>query len=312
MNRWIGLSRPAVKFRFLVVPAPIPRISILLPGREPRRGIVRQEHPPADGKVLWLHVSLYHFLIRFAEALMALVCPLFLNPLTTFRFAWQGTASIHWINCDSVRFVHCVFNPPLILILFLSTMSTSTTTLQQDEIPGESSSAVLREFTLETVSQMRDEFLHAALSEDPPCVVGVSVGLGDSGPHIRTLALATPGHVFDLSLRRTPSPAQRRILQTLFSKISCLAGFELPYTIVLLAHTIGGDVSGHDLSTVKFGAKPSYMRMPGALIKSKYCSASVGRINERWETRSDTKPLEPNHRVRSWFTAMCECVSRLL
>lgn len=197
------------------------------------------------------------------------------------------------------------------LTLFSSTMSTSTTTLQQVEIPGQPSSAVLREFTPETVSQMRDELLHAALSESPPCVVGISVGLADSGPHIRTLALATPGYVFDLSLPRPPSPAQKRILRTLFSKVPCLAGFELPYIIVLLAHTIDDDISGYDLSTVKFGTKPSYTRMPGALIKSKDCSgsASTGRIDDRWE--SDTKTLEPNYRDRAWFTAMCESVFRL-
>jgi hypothetical protein len=190
-------------------------------------------------------------------------------------------------------------------------MSTSTTTLEQDEIPGGPSSAVVHEYSLETVSEMREEFLHAALSEGPPCVVGVSVGLANSGPHIRTLALATPSDVFDLTLHRPPSPAQKRILRTLFSKVPCLAGFDLPYTIVLLAHTLSGEISGRDLSTVKLGTKSSYRRMPGDLIKSKVSSASVGCIDKRWERgvpRSDTKTLEPDYRVRAWFTAMCECV----
>jgi hypothetical protein len=37
----------------------------------------------------------------------------------------------------------------------------------------------------------------------------------------------------------------------LFSKIPYLAGFELPHLIVLLAHTLSGDLSGHDTSAVK-------------------------------------------------------------
>ncbi|KAF8483864.1 hypothetical protein DFH94DRAFT_690333 [Russula ochroleuca] len=189
-------------------------------------------------------------------------------------------------------------------------MPTSATILEQDEIPGQPSSATVREYALETLSEMKEDFIHATLSEDPSCVVGVSLGLARSGPHIRTLALATPANVFNLVLHRPPSPAQKRILRALFSKVPCLAGFELPYIIVLLAHTIGGEISGHDLSSAKFGSKTSYMRMPGALIRSKVSSASAGCINERWERGmpcSDTKSthtLEPNHRVRAWFTAI--------
>lgn len=190
-------------------------------------------------------------------------------------------------------------------------MSTSTTTLEQDEIPGGPISALVREYSLETVSEMREELLHAALSEGSPCVVGVSVRLANSGPHIRTLALATPSDVFELILHRPPSPAQKRILRALFSKVPYLAGFDMPYTIVLLAHTLGGEISGHDLSAVKLGTKSLYRKMPGDLIKSKDSSVSVGHIDERWERgvpRSDTKPLEPDYRVRAWFTAMCESV----
>jgi hypothetical protein len=190
-------------------------------------------------------------------------------------------------------------------------MPTSVTILEQDEIPGQPSSAEVREYSLETVSEMREDLLHAALSEGPPCVVGVSLGLARSGPHIRTLALATPSHVLNLTIHHSPSPAQKRILRALFSKVPCLAGFEFAYTIVLLEHTLGAEISGHDLSTARLGSDTSYMRMPGALINSKAFLASVGRINERWEggtPRSDTKStdtLEPNHRVRAWFTAMC-------
>ena len=190
-------------------------------------------------------------------------------------------------------------------------MSTSATTLEQDEILGGPRSAVVREYSLETVSEMREEFLHAVLPEGPPCVVGVSVGLANSGPHIRTLALATPGDVFELILHRPPSPAQKRILRALFSKVPCLAGFDLPYTIVLLAHNLSCEISGHDLSAVKLGTKSWYRRMPGDLIKSKDPLASVGRIDQRWESAvpcGDTKTLEPDYRVRAWFTAMCECV----
>ena len=199
----------------------------------------------------------------------------------------------------------------LALPLPASTMPTSATILKQDEIPGQPSSATVREYALETVSEMKEDFLNVALSEDPSCVVGVSLGLASSGPHIRTLALATPANVFNLVLHRPPSPAQKRILRALFSKVPCLVGFELPYTIVLLAHTISGEISGHDLSSAKFGTKTSYMRMPGALIESEVTSASAGRIDERWERgmpRNDTKSKdthEANHLLRAWFTAMC-------
>ena len=184
-------------------------------------------------------------------------------------------------------------------------MPTSATILEQDDIPGQPSSATVCEYALETVSQMKEDFLHAALSEGPSCVVGVSLGLASNGPHIRTLSLATPSNVFNLVLHRPPSPVQKKILRALFSKVPCLAGFELPYIIVLLAHTISGEISGHDLSSAKFGPKTSYMRTPGALIKSKVSSASVGRIDERRERgmpcsdKKSTDTFEPNHRVRA-------------
>ncbi len=193
-------------------------------------------------------------------------------------------------------------------------MPSSATILHQDEIPGEPSFAVVRGYSLETVGEMKADFLQVARSdsEGSPCVVGVSLGLASSGPRIRTLALATRNHVFNLTLHRPPSRAQKGILRRLFSKVPYLTGFELPYTMVLLAHSLGCNIAGHDLSTANFGPiKPEYyMKTPGDLITSRVPSASMWRINERWErglsgdgTKS-TDTLEPDYTVRAWFTAM--------
>ena len=191
-------------------------------------------------------------------------------------------------------------------------MPASTTIIRQDEIPAEPSSAVVRGYSLEMVGEMKVDFLQAALSEDPPGVVGVSLEMADSGPRIRTLALATRNHVFNLVLHRPPSQAQKRILRRLFSKVPHLTGFELPYTIVLLAHALGCDISGRDLSTFDAGSMDpdSYIQSPGTLIAAQVPSASRERINARWENGmscSDTKSkdaLEPKCTVRAWFTAM--------
>jgi len=185
-------------------------------------------------------------------------------------------------------------------------MPPSTTTIQQDEIPEEPSSAVVRRYSLKRVGEMEADFL-AVLSEDPLCAVGVSLGLADSGPRIRTLALATCDHVFNLALHRPPSQAQKRILGRLFSKVSLLTGFELPYTIVLLAYALGRDISGRDLSTFD---DDSYRQTPGAFIEAQVPFASRERINKRWEKgtpSSDTKSrdaFESKCAVRAWFSAM--------
>jgi len=191
-------------------------------------------------------------------------------------------------------------------------MPASTTIIQQDEIPVEPSSAVVRGYSLETVGEMKANFLQAALSEDPPCVVGVSLELADSGSRIRTLSLATRNHVFNLALHRPPSQTQKRILRRLFSKVQLLTGFELPYTIVLLAHALGCDISGRDLSTIDAGSmdSDSYIQTPGTLIAAQVPLASRERINARWENGmpcSGTKSTDARERkcaVRAWFTAM--------
>ena len=248
-----------------------------------------------------------HFRLRVTDVLVALICHLLIFWILPTSLGGNfRTSALKRLSCDSVRFIHCVFNLSLIYplrpLFLVLTMPTSFTIIEQDEIPGEPSSAVVREYSLETLSEMRTDFLHDALSEGAPGVIGVSLGLTSGGPHIRTLALATPDNVFDLAIRRPPSQAHKRILRTLFSKIPYLVGFELPYTIVLLAHTLGGAISGHDLSSVNL--------MPGTLIESIVPSASAARINERWESDvpcSDTEfadTPEPNHCVRAWFTAM--------
>jgi hypothetical protein len=126
----------------------------------------------------------------------------------------------------------------------------------------------------------------AVLSEGPPCAVGVSLGLADGGSRIQTLALATPVHVFNLALHRPPSQAQKRILGSLFSKVSLLTGFELPYTIVLLGHALGCEISGRDLSTFH---TDSYRQTPGAFLEAHVPFASRERINTRWEKGMSSK-----------------------
>ncbi|KAI0251231.1 P-loop containing nucleoside triphosphate hydrolase protein [Lactifluus subvellereus] len=189
-------------------------------------------------------------------------------------------------------------------------MVSTTTTLHQDEIPGAPTSALVRKYSLETVHKMKADVLSATASQGPRCAVGVSIGLARDGPRIRTLALATPNHVFHLVLHKPPSSAQNRILQKLFPTNSYLTGFEFPYTIVLLAHTLGCSLSGHDLSTITLGSKVGDIMTPGTLINAKNPSACAKRIDERWdicrpgsETKS-TEPLEPDHCLRAWITAI--------
>ena len=190
-------------------------------------------------------------------------------------------------------------------------MVSTTTTLHQDEISGGPSSALVRKYSLETVHKMKADVLSATVSQGPRCAVGVSIGLAKDGPRIRTLALATRDNIFHLVLHNPPSPAQKRILQKLFSVNSILNGFEFPYTMILLAHTLGCDVSGHDLSTITLGSKVGNIVTPGTLINAKNPLACAKRIDERWdscqpgsETKS-TDTLEPDYCLRAWITAMC-------
>ena len=188
-------------------------------------------------------------------------------------------------------------------------MPKTTTIIRQDEIPGGPISAGVRRYSLEAVGEMKTDVLQAASSEGVPCVVGVSLALASSGPKIRTLALATCNQVFELALRHPPSKAQKRKLRSLFSKIQHLVGFEMPYTIILLSHTLGCDISGRDLSNVDFGSEaPDFkLRTPGTLIESLVHSGSVERINARWEKGTpsggakSTDTLDSNCAVRAWF-----------
>ena len=140
----------------------------------------------------------------------------------------------------------------------------------------------------------------------PPFAVGVSIELAREGPDIRTLALATQDQVFLLSFRPPPSATQREALAKLL-RFQYLTGFELPFTIVLLAHVLGSDVAGYDLSTQKLGG----ISTPGDFIHTKNVYVSARTINELWDggiPRSDANSsgmVQPNYAVRAWFTAMC-------
>ena len=180
-----------------------------------------------------------------------------------------------------------------------------TTTIDQSVIPGAPPSAIVRNYSLEAITGMEVDF-RAALPQNPPFAVGVSIELAPVGPNIKTLALATQGQVFCLSFQRTPSPAQKMSVRRILD-VRYLSGFEFPYTIVLLAHTLGSNVSGYDLSTLKNGD----ITTPGVFF-SKYESISSRSINELWDggilrgiDAKATGTQEPNYALRAWFTAMC-------
>jgi hypothetical protein len=183
-------------------------------------------------------------------------------------------------------------------------------TLHQYEIPGEPQSAVIRHYSLKVVAELKADF-RAAISSKPPSAVGVSIELAQAGPRIESLALATQDTVFCLSLRTSPSPMQRKVLQELFSTIQYLAGFEFPHTIVLLAHTLGSTITGYDLSTLALLSKHSNITTPGNFLNSKNSKVSARRINERWDgdvlrNRANSAGTpEPDYALRAWFTAMC-------
>ena|SRR5260221_13519001 len=188
-------------------------------------------------------------------------------------------------------------------------MYPTTTKLYQHEIPGAPQSAVVLQYSLDTVAELGADF-RASIPSDPPFAVGVSIGLAPVEPRIQTLALATQDKVFHLSLQQSLSPTQCKALRELFSDILYLSGFEFSYTIVLLAHTLGSNVIGYDLSTLAMASKQRDLTTPGSFLKSKNSSVFTRRINERWDgdvlrngANSSGIP-EPNHPLRAWFTAM--------
>jgi hypothetical protein len=180
-----------------------------------------------------------------------------------------------------------------------------TTTIRQCVIPGAPQSAIVRNYSLESIAEMELDFC-AALLQEPPFAVGVSIELAPVGPNISTLALATQDQVFCLSFQRAPSPAQKMSVQKILD-VQYLSGFEFPYTIVLLARSLGSNVSGYDLSTLKTGD----IMTPGDFLYN-YKPINSRSINELWDggilRDIDAKAagtLEPDYALRAWFTAMC-------
>lgn len=179
------------------------------------------------------------------------------------------------------------------------------TTISQCVFPGAPQSAIVRNYSLEEVARMEVDF-RAALPQEPPFAVGVSIELAPVGPNIHTLALATLEQVFCLSFQRTPSPAQKKSVRKILD-VQYLSGFEFPYTIVLLARTLGSNVSGYDLSTLKNGDIT-----PGDFFYKYESSIPSQSVNELWDggilRGVDAKvagTLEPNYALRAWLTAMC-------
>jgi hypothetical protein len=190
------------------------------------------------------------------------------------------------------------------------TMLSTPAKLDQDEIPGQPRSAMVHHYSLGAVAELETDF-RAATASTSPLAVGVSIGLAPVGSRIQTLALATPDKVFCLSLRHSPSPTQCKALRKLFSNIQHLAGFEFPYTIILLAHILGSHITGYDLSTLPLRSKSGDITTPGHFLYTKSESISSRRINERWDgdVRKNGEdpdgPAEPDYALRAWFTAMC-------
>jgi hypothetical protein len=179
-----------------------------------------------------------------------------------------------------------------------------TTIIRQSAIRGGPSSAIVRNYSLGAVAEMEVDF-RAALPPEP-FAVGVSIGLAKVGPSINTLALATQDQVFCLYFQQSPSSSQRMALRRLLD-VKFFTGFELPYTITLLAHTLGSDVSGYDLSTLRVGD----ITPPGDFLHSKDVFTSARPVNELWDggiqrnvDARATRTLEPNYALRAWLTAM--------
>ncbi|KAH9956266.1 hypothetical protein BC827DRAFT_805145 [Russula dissimulans] len=187
--------------------------------------------------------------------------------------------------------------------------AATTTTLHQSKIQRAPQSAVVRTYSLATVVEMEADF-RAALPPHPLFAVGMSIGLAPEGTRIQTLAIATRDRIFCLSLSKPPPPAQSRVLQKLFSDIQYLTGFEFPYAMVLLAHTLGSDISGYDLSTLTMQLNRGDITSPGNFINSRDPSAPVRSINERWDggikrNVADSNGIpNPNYALRAWFTAI--------
>jgi hypothetical protein len=183
---------------------------------------------------------------------------------------------------------------------------SSFSNIHQSVIPGGPPFAVVRNYSVSAIAELELDF-RAALPPAPPFAVGVSIQLAPVGPTIFTLALATQDQVFCLPFQQTLSQTHRKALRKLLN-VQYLTGFELPYTIMLLAHALGSHVSGYDLSTLKVGD----ITTPGDFLHCKNDSVSPRTISEVWDgdvlRRSDgdssTGTPEPNYALRAWFTAM--------
>jgi hypothetical protein len=214
-----------------------------------------------------------------------------------------GVGQYKWpLKCSSFSSL-CSHQSPR-LLRACGTMSP-TTTIHQCVIPGAPRSAIVHDYSLESIAGMELDF-RAALPQESPFAVGISIELAPVGPNINTLALATQDQVFRLSFQQTPSPAQKISVQRILD-VQYLTGFEFPFTLVLLARTLGSNVSGYDLSTLKNGG----IATPGELL-SKSDPISFRSINELWDggilRDIDAKAactLEPDYALRAWFTAMC-------
>jgi hypothetical protein len=188
-------------------------------------------------------------------------------------------------------------------------MPTTITTLHQDEIPEAPPSAVACYYSLTTVAEMTTDFCAALPSKDH-YAVGVSIQLAPSGSRIQTLALGLQDQVFCLTFEQKTSAAHRQVLRKLLSNIQYLAGFEIPYTIALLARMLGSNISGYDLTTADIHGKPEGLMTPGVFWNLMDRAVSARRVNERWDGRIQRGNLgssgtpQPDYALRAWFTAM--------
>jgi hypothetical protein len=88
----------------------------------------------------------------------------------------------------------------------------------------------------------------------------------------------------------------------------------LPYSVVLLAHALGIEVFGLDLSTLKNKG----ITTPGDFLNAKSVRVSSRNINELWDggilrgrnPNSNGTP-EPDYALRAWLTAMYITVTPL-
>lgn len=175
--------------------------------------------------------------------------------------------------------------------------------IQQHDIPGASDRADIRYFRLETVHE-----LVAVIHDLYPSVLGVSVGLSDTGS-ITAVAFATEHDIFHLCWEKSEAHLlkSRRILSAFKSLFLSahdrrFAAFEMGYVAFLIYGSLGVHVQGVDLSTVTSEKLNSPGRVMAKLKNLEFASQLA--VDMRWDRLGKGKGAQPDICVRAWYSAM--------